>query len=381
MQFPSLSPSGALPRAGRRGRARHRVAAVGLFQDSTRADTFADLRQQAEGLADLYATQARGDGPVPAGRAARGGDRDDALLRRARALPGRRTGLRAARARPCSPDQEALDDGRPQTFEFTPPGHDRVYLAAAHPLQIGEQTFGVIVVAKPRAEIRERWVGLAERLGLALLAGLAVAVGLVAYLSRRLTAPVVALTQATDEVARGRYDVELPRASGRDEIGHPHARGSADMTRRLAEAEELERNFLMSVSHELRTPLTAIRGHVGALGEGLVEDPEMREASLEVIRTETDRLSRLVGDLLDLARLDARRFTARRGGGRSAAAPGEAPTTRAPRRPRRAGSRTSATSTPTRCSSPTATASSRSSRTSWTTRSSGRRTAAGSGSG
>ena len=40
------------------------------------------------------------------------------------------------------------------------------------------------------------------------------------------------------------------------------------MTRRLAEAEELERNFLMSVSHELRTPLTAIRGHVGALERG-----------------------------------------------------------------------------------------------------------------
>ena len=46
------------------------------------------------------------------------------------------------------------------------------------------------------------------------------------------------------------------------------------MTERLAEAEELERNFLMTVSHELRTPLTAIRGHVEALREGLVEDPE-----------------------------------------------------------------------------------------------------------
>ena len=102
-----------------------------------------------------------------------------------------------------------------------------MYLAAAHPLQIGEQTFGVIVVAKPRAELRERWVGLAERLGLALLAGLAVAVGLVVwYLSRRLTAPVVALTQATDEVARGRYDVELPRRARarRDQPAHAAVR-------------------------------------------------------------------------------------------------------------------------------------------------------------
>src|SRR5581483_2603011 len=82
-----------------------------------------------------------------------------------------------------------------------------------------------------------------------------------------------------------------------------------DMTRRLAEADELERNFLMTVSHELRTPLTAIRGHVDALREGLAEDPGTREESLEVIRVEAERLSRLVGDLLDLAKLDAKRFT------------------------------------------------------------------------
>jgi signal transduction histidine kinase len=81
------------------------------------------------------------------------------------------------------------------------------------------------------------------------------------------------------------------------------------MTPRLAEADELERNFLMTVSHELRTPLTAIRGHVDALREGLADDAVARDASLEVIETEAERLARLVGDLLDLAKLDARRFT------------------------------------------------------------------------
>jgi two-component system phosphate regulon sensor histidine kinase PhoR len=81
------------------------------------------------------------------------------------------------------------------------------------------------------------------------------------------------------------------------------------MTERLAAAEAHERNFLVRVSHELRTPLTAIRGHVSALREGLADDPEARQASLEVIRAETDRLARLVGDLVDLARLEAHSFT------------------------------------------------------------------------
>ena len=77
----------------------------------------------------------------------------------------------------------------------------------------------------------------------------------------------------------------------------------------LAEAEELERNFLMTVSHELRTPLTAIQGHVAALSEGVFAEPEAREMSLQVIGQEAERLSRLVGDVLDLAKLDAHRFT------------------------------------------------------------------------
>jgi two-component system sensor histidine kinase VicK len=81
------------------------------------------------------------------------------------------------------------------------------------------------------------------------------------------------------------------------------------MASRLAEAEELERNFLMSVSHELRTPLTAIRGHVAALREGVVTDPELADLSLETVEAEAERLGRLVGDVLDLAKLDAHRFT------------------------------------------------------------------------
>jgi signal transduction histidine kinase len=81
------------------------------------------------------------------------------------------------------------------------------------------------------------------------------------------------------------------------------------MAARLAESEELERNFLMSVSHELRTPLTAIRGHVAALREGVVTDPEAAEESLAIVATEAERLGRLVNDVLDLAKLDAHRFT------------------------------------------------------------------------
>ena len=100
----------------------------------------------------------------------------------------------------------------------------------------------------------------------------------------------------------------MPEVPGGGEIGHLADR-FREMTARLAEAQELERNFLMSVSHELRTPLTAIRGHVAALREGVVTDPELVQQSLDTVAAEADRLGRLVGDVLDLAKLDARRFT------------------------------------------------------------------------
>ncbi len=164
-----------------------------------------------------------------------------------------------------------------------------------------------MVVATPKDQLRERWLTLMQRLGIAFLVGIAVAGALGWYLSRRITKPVLALADAADRIAAGDYAVEVPRA-GADEIGELADR-FRQMTSRLAEAEEQERNFLMSVSHELRTPLTAIHGHVDALREGLVEDVDARRGSLEVVARETSRLERLVGDVLDLAKLDAHRFT------------------------------------------------------------------------
>ena len=72
----------------------------------------------------------------------------------------------------------------------------------------------------------------------------------------------------------------------------------------LRRADRVRRDFVANVSHELRTPLTAIRGYV----EALIDDPPPAEESrrfLEIIARHTDRMERLVKDLLRLARLDA----------------------------------------------------------------------------
>jgi signal transduction histidine kinase len=174
----------------------------------------------------------------------------------------------------------------------------------------GTETLGWLIVAKPTTELREQWLTLLGRLALALAVGISLGGVVFWWLSRRLTDPVLALTRATQDVAAGRYDVEIPPARGTDEISQLSDRFRR-MVSELAETEQLKRSFLMSVSHELRTPLTAIRGHVEAIREGIVHEPEQVRSSLDVVAAETDRLERLVGDVLDLAKLQSHRFTVR----------------------------------------------------------------------
>src|SRR6266487_3606796 len=255
--------------------------ALRLFQGYVLSRSKADLRREAVGLTQVFAQQAitaNNTGVLP--RIARQLERatgDRLFYVGVPPVPGKSVGLQRL-------PQRTVDwrSGRTITFEFTPPGANKTYLAVARPLKLGPKgpPLGGIIVA-----------------------------GLLGwYLSRRITRPVLALSRATDEIARGSYDVDLPEVRGGDEIGHLADR-FRQMAARLSDAERRERNFLMSVSHELRTPLTAIRGHVDALREGVAEDPEARAASLEVIAREGARLERLVGDVLDLAKLEAHRFT------------------------------------------------------------------------
>jgi signal transduction histidine kinase len=285
------------------------VVALRLLQGYVLKQSKGELRREAIGLTDVFARQAitaNDTGVLP--RIARQLERatnDRLFYVGLPPVPGQSVGFERL-------PQDTVDwrSGRTITFEFTPPKASKTYLAVARPLRLGRKgpAFGDLIVAKPKTELNQRLIPLLQRLAIASLGGILAAGLLGWYLSRRITAPVLALSRATDEISRGRYDVDVPEVRGGGEIGHLADR-FREMAARLSDAEQQERNFLMSVSHELRTPLTAIRGHVDALREGVAEDPEARAASLDVIAREAVRLERLVGDVLDLAKLEAHRFT------------------------------------------------------------------------
>jgi signal transduction histidine kinase len=284
---------------------------IRLFQQFTENQTLANLNRQANGIAELYSRAVNnsygnksGDQKAPtfAGKTLERatGDRIYLIGPSQGLFPGQVTGLRSL------PDATInWHVGKSLTFDFTDAGTH--YLAVANPISSSGTTIGAIVVATPKTNVRQQVVSLIDRLALAGVLGLLIAALLAWYLSRRIVRPILQLSDAVDDVARGNYDVKVPpNAPG--ELGHLSAR-VGEMASRLGEVEQMERNFLMSVSHELRTPLTAIRGHVSALLEGVIDDAESREASLETVQAETQRLERLVGDILDLAKLDTNRFT------------------------------------------------------------------------
>jgi signal transduction histidine kinase len=279
------------------------LIAIRFFQSYTRTRAIAELRSESVGIVSLYARQA-GVNRVPLQNLehAIGGDR----IFYVPIVPGASLVAGHVPSLPASTvSLTELELKGTQAIDVTTGG--RSYVAVAQLVRLGRIPVGALVVAKPTSQLRSRWVELLGRLAIAFGGGVLVASLLGVYLSRRITRPLRALSSAADEVAAGNYAVDLPRPRGGDEIAHLSAR-FGDMAARLAESEELSRHFLMSVSHELRTPLTAIRGHVSALREGVFEEEEARALSLAVIGEEALRLERLVGDVLDLAKLDAKRF-------------------------------------------------------------------------
>ncbi len=145
--------------------------------------------------------------------------------------------------------------------------------------------------------------GVLESLGYAVVAAILVAVTVSVVFSRQIVAPIRAMMGASQRIADGRYD-ERVQVSGSDELGQLAERFNR-MAERLEQTETMRRQLLGDVSHELRTPLTAIGGYMEGLTDGVF--PATPE-TFEQVRMEASRLSRLVDDLQELSRVEARAY-------------------------------------------------------------------------
>jgi signal transduction histidine kinase len=134
------------------------------------------------------------------------------------------------------------------------------------------------------------------------LIGLVVAFLIAAFISRQIARQLQKLAQAAHAVASGNMDAQVPLE------GAPEVRAVAEafntMVAEVRTTQQAQRDFLANVSHDLKTPLTSIQGYSQAIIDGAVRDPAV---AAEVIFSEADRLTHMVLELTDLARLQSGR--------------------------------------------------------------------------
>jgi len=135
------------------------------------------------------------------------------------------------------------------------------------------------------------------------LAAMLAALALSFLFSRGVVAPVQAMSRATQRIANGRYD-ERVQVIGNDELAGLASRFN-QMAEKLDQVESMRRRLIGDVSHELRTPLTAIKGSMEGLMDGILP---ANEETFQQIHAEADRLNRLVEDLQELSRVEARAY-------------------------------------------------------------------------
>jgi two-component system sensor histidine kinase BaeS len=176
-----------------------------------------------------------------------------------------------------------------------------VYAASAEPLNTGYLAVAITRRANAGLGPAARWFVLAGVATIILAAVVAISLG------RRLTKPIRDVDAAAHKIASGELDTRLPepKPSQNDELADL-VRSVNSMADSLERSQGLEQQFLLSVSHDLRTPLTSIRGYAEAITDGATKDPQW---AASVIQSETNRLERLVRDLLDLAKLQSRQFS------------------------------------------------------------------------
>lgn len=128
---------------------------------------------------------------------------------------------------------------------------------------------------------------------------LAAALGVTQWLARGMTSPLREMTRAAGRMATGDHSARVTATSA-DEVGRL-ARAFNTMATDLATADQQRRQFVATVSHELRTPLAAQRALLENLVDGVVSPDD---AALQTALRQSERLSALVADLLDVSRVD-----------------------------------------------------------------------------
>jgi two-component system OmpR family sensor kinase len=196
------------------------------------------------------------------------------------------------------------DLGRAVSFDAEVDGSG--VTAVAQPFRLGDRGTLVVVIGTSLELVP--WDDVLLRFGWALALALLLAALLAGSFSRFAGRRLQQLHDASRDIADGNLEARVSEV-GNDELADVGVAFN-EMASQLEAARRREREFLVSVGHDLRTPLTTIAGYAEAIQEGRITADDLDRVA-GVLGTESDRLRRLVEDLMLLSRIEAREFSMR----------------------------------------------------------------------
>jgi len=168
---------------------------------------------------------------------------------------------------------------------------------------VNGERVGAVQVVKPTVIVQEMLTDMAPTiLVMSLVLGAAAALA-AAWIGRSIARPIETLSRFAERVSAGQRAGEPPSVGAREVTRLIHSIASM---RRQLEGRPFVETFAADLSHELKNPVAAIRASAEVLEEGAIEDPEAARRFVARIREATLRIERLLGDLLGLARIEAR---------------------------------------------------------------------------
>ena len=184
---------------------------------------------------------------------------------------------------------------------------DTVNGILSYPIYINEKYIGVITINKSYKEIYSFYKETMKKVTITEIT-IFLFIFMLSYLiTRRITKPIMTLTDAVIKVGEGNYDVDI-NIKTKDEVGIL-AREFNNMQNKLSiekqKVEKLENSrieFFNRVTHELKTPLTSITGYSEMLIDGMVEDEDFKKRALKSIYKESNRMHEMVLDLIEVSK-------------------------------------------------------------------------------
>ena len=160
---------------------------------------------------------------------------------------------------------------------------------------------GYVLVRTAAQTVHAVYQDLIWQTALAAVAMFLLAAAVVFFVAQQMTRPLTAMAQAAERMSQGDFTARAPDEGGKEIQGL--ARSFNRMASQLSSLEQNRREFVANVSHELRSPITSIKGFAQGMLDGTIPQ-EMHNRYLQVVFDETQRLAKLINNLLNLSRME-----------------------------------------------------------------------------